>query len=224
MVAATLAVIALIIFSENLLGDDDGGNASVCPEELPIDGPAREAVLGDPNAPLTIVEYSDFQCGFCARAALEIVPRIEDEFLTDGRAKLVFKHYAFEGQESILAAEAAECAGDQGEFWGYHDTLFANQADVFNKPTLERFAEELGLDTTVFNECLESRKHQAKVNNDRAFGCREDDINSTPTFLVGDTKIVGAKGWDVFEAAIQQELAKLGETTPTPSPESDETG
>ncbi len=224
MVAATLVVIILIIFSESLTGNDDGGNTSVCPEEMPIDGPVREAVRGDPNAPLTIVEYSSFQCGYCARAAREIIPRMEDEYLEDGRAKLVFKHYAFEGQESVLAAEAAECAGDQDQFWEYHDALFANQAETFNNANLERFAEELGLDTTAFSECLESRKYQAKVHNDRAIGCREDGISSTPTFIVGDTKIVGARDWDVFEEAIQQELAKIGEATSTPSPEPDETG
>lgn len=224
VVVLTFAVIVLIAVGAALQGDDGGGGASGCPPELPIDGPVREAVLGDPDAPLTIVEYSDFQCGFCGRAAREIVPRMESEFIDDGRARLVFKHYPVLGQESIWAAEAAECAGDQDQFWEYHDKLFANQAGAFSQSDLKRFAEDLGLDTTAFNECLDSRKYEAKVSNDCAAGYRDDDVAGTPMFLVGDTRIEGAKDWSIFESAIQQELAKLGEAAPTPSPEPDETG
>lgn len=223
VVVLTFAVIGLIAIGVAIQGDDDNSDSSLCPAERPVDGPVREAVLGDPNAPLTILEYTDFQCGFCASAAREIVPRIESEFIDDGRAKLVFKHYAFEGEASVLAAEAAECAGDQDQFWEYHDELFANQGS-FTRPNLESFAEELGLDTAAFTECLDSGKHSTKVWNDRAIGCREDNVNSTPTFVIGDTTVIGAQDWDVFEATIQQELAKLGQATSTLSPETDEAG
>ncbi len=219
VVVATIAAIGLIAVGVALQGDD-GGGSSVCPAEMPIDGPVREAVLGDPNAPLTIVEYSDFQCPFCGQAARNVVPRLETEYLDTGRAKLVFKHYSFLGPESVAAAEAAECAGDQDQFWEYHDKLFANQSGenrgAFTDANLKRFAGELGLDTTEFNECFDSRKYQAKVNNDHAAGCRDDDIISTPTFLVGTTRIDGAKDWSIFQAAIQRELAALEPGTPTP--------
>ena len=203
--AAVVAVVAIVLAGTLGQGEDEvpSGLADLPPRLAPVQG----NVLGSPDAPVTIVEYSDFQCPFCARAALDIVPQIEEDYLATGKAKLVFKHFAFEGEESIRAAQAAECAAEQNAFWHYHDMLFLNQSRVaFTTENLKAFARELGLDAASFNVCLDSEKHAEKVAADRAEGQRRG-VNSTPTFYVGQTQIVGAEPYDTFRAAIEDQLA-----------------
>jgi len=205
MGAAAVAVVVLIVLGGTLgRGEDEvaSGLADLPSRLAPVQG----NVLGSADAPVTIVEYSDFQCPFCARAALDTVRQIEEEYLATGKAKLVFKHFAFEGEESIQAAQAAECAAEQNAFWHYHDMLFLNQSRVaFTTENLKAFAQELGLDTASFNVCLDQQKQAEKVAADRAEGQRRG-VNSTPTFYVGQTQIVGAKPYDTFRAAIEEQL------------------
>ena len=91
-------------------------------------GPAevggRDAILGDPDAPVTIIEYGDFQCPFCARFHEQVSPRLREEYIKTGKARMVFRNFQFLGPESVAAAEAAECAKDQGKFWTYHDAIY----------------------------------------------------------------------------------------------------
>jgi len=208
--AAAVAVVVLIILASTLgRGEDEvpSGLADLPPRLAPVQG----NVLGSTDAPVTIVEYSDFQCPFCARAALDTVRQIEEDYLTTRKAKLVFKHFAFEGEESIRAAQAAECAAEQNAFWHYHDVLFLNQRRIaFTTENLKAFAQELGLDTASFNVCLDLEKHAEKVAADRAEGQRRG-VASTPTFYVGQTQIVGAQPYDTFRAAIEDQLAAAEE-------------
>ena len=204
--AAAVGVVVLIVLASTLgQGEDEvpSGLADLPPRLAPVEG----NVLGSPDAPVTIVAYSDFQCPFCARAALDIVPQIEEDYLATGKAKLVFKHFAFEGEESIRAAQAAECAAEQNAFWHYHDMLFLNQSRVaFTAENLKAFARELSLDTASFNVCLDSEKHAEKVAADKTEGQRRG-VSGTPTFYVGQTQIVGAKPYDTFRVAIEEQLA-----------------
>jgi len=182
--AAAIAVVALIVLASTL-GQDGGeapsGSADIQPRLAPVQG----NVLGSPDAPVTIVGYSDFQCPFCARFALTTMRQIEEEYVASGKAHFVFRHFAFEGQESIWAAEAAECAAEQDAFWDYHDLLFLNQGRVaFTTENLKGFARELGLNTASFNSSLDSGKHAEKVAADKAEGQRIG-VTSTPTFFVG---------------------------------------
>jgi protein-disulfide isomerase len=216
--AAAAAVVVILILSQTLCGSDGDGTPSeiVVPTPRPADIPHEGTTLGSADAPLTIVEYTDFQCTFCARVAQEILPQVEKEYLANGKAKIVCKHVAFLGEESQWAAEAAECAAEQDKFWEYYDILFANQAGkhndgAFSKLRLKAFAEALGLDTASFNACLDGGKYTNKVaaNNAEA---RRREINSTPTFFVGQTQLTGAKSYAEFKTAIEDELARLGET------------
>ena len=120
--------------------------------------------------------------------------QLEDKYVKTGQMKFVYRYMAFLGQESQWAAEAAECAGEQGKFWDYHDTLFANQKGenqgAFSKDNLKKFAADLKLDTTKFNECLDSGKYTDKVkksNDDAA----QLGVSSTPTVLVNGIFIPG---------------------------------
>lgn len=123
--------------------------------------------------------------------------------------RIGYWHFAFLGQESQWAGEASECAADQDAFWEYHDYLFENHGGenrgVYSQENLKRFADELGLDTETFNECLDSGRHTQVVQSETTSG-RQLGIQSTPTFLVNGQPVVGAQPFEVFEQLIEQEL------------------
>jgi len=158
--AIAIAVVAIVVGG----AFRGSSNTSVSIPERTVSTQGRTLVSEGARVRVTVDEYSDFQCPFCARAAQNIDPKIEQDYVTDGRVKLVFRHMALIGQESIWAAEASECANDQGKFWEYHDKLFENQHGEnqgdFSIDNLKRFAQELGLDTQSFNLCLDSREHE----------------------------------------------------------------
>lgn len=121
-----------------------------------------------------------------------------------------YLHFAFLGEESQWAAEASECAADQDAFWEYHDKLFNSQQGenqgAFSKDNLKAFAEDLGLDTEQFNECLDSGKYTSIVQSETNLA-RQIGVQSTPSFLINGVPIVGAQDYSVFEQTIQSELA-----------------
>jgi len=123
--------------------------------------------------------------------------------------RIGYWHFAFLGQESQWAAEASECAAEQDAFWEYHDYLFDNHGGenqgAFSKENLKRFADELGLDTKAFNECLDSGKYTQVVQSETTAG-QQLGVQSTPTFLVNGQPVVGAQPFEVFEQVIEQIL------------------
>lgn len=177
---------------------------------------AGKAVRGDANAPVTLIEFSDFQCPFCKRASPTV-----NQVLTDyqGRVKLVFMHYPLSfHQNAQKSAEAFECAKDQSKEWEYHDKLFElGQADGagLEVPDLKQYAVTLGLDATRFNSCLDGGEKAAAVRADVAqldaksqeFAAWGIDGIGTPTFLVNGKPLVGAQPFAAFKAAIDAELA-----------------
>ena len=217
---AVAAVAAAILIVVSLAPWESDGEVTpsefIIPTPRPADIPRQGTTLGNPDAPLTIVEYSDFQCPFCRKAALEIASQIEAEYVATGKAKLVWKQFPIEGEESVWAAEASECAAEQNAFWEYHDTLFLNRTGInvgtFVISNLKVIAEELDLDTEAFNACLDEGRYRDKVAADYGEG-RRREVTGTPTFFVGQTKVVGAKPYGEFKTAIEDELAKLGETS-----------
>jgi protein-disulfide isomerase len=120
---------------------------------------------------------------------------------------------AFIGQESMWAAEASECANEQGRFWEYHDKLFAEQAGenrgTFSKSNLKRFADQIGLDTATFNACLDSDKHKATVQRDIDDGVREG-VRQTPTLFINTIKIEGVPSFDALQQAIEKAASTGG--------------
>jgi len=215
--AAAVAAIVLILLALAPWESDGDGTPPefIVPTPRPADIPREGTTLGNPDAPLTIVEYSDFLCPYCKRAALETMPQIEEEYIATGKVKLVFKHLVVHGEEAEIAAGAAECASEQNAFWQYHDALFLNNERVtFNSENLKRFAQGLGLDTESFGTCLDSKRYIDKLEAD-AGEARRRGVSSTPTFFVGQTKIEGAKSYAEFQKAIEDELARLGGTSET---------
>jgi protein-disulfide isomerase len=213
---AAAAVVVIILIVLNLKPWESDGDVSVTefvtPTPRSADIPRQGTTLGNPDAPLTIVEYSDFLCPYCKQAALETVSQIEEEYIATGKVRLVFKHVIVHGEEAELAAGAAECASAQNAFWQYHDTLFLNNESVtFNSENLKRFAQGLGLDTESFGTCLDSKRYLSKLEAD-ADEARRRGVSSTPTFFVGQTEIEGAKSYADFKKAIDDELARLSGT------------
>lgn len=168
-------------------------------------------VLGNPKAEVTIVEFADFQCPFCYRYSTEILPQIKQRYIDTYGAKFVFMNFAFLGQESKDSAEAAKCAQDQGKFWEYHDYLYKNQQGEnrgnFNADNLKRYAKELKLNTSDFNECLDSNRHEKAVSEETALG-RSFGVKGTPATFINDFFISGAQGTSYFLDKIQEFLDK----------------
>ena len=172
---------------------------------LAKDGPTK----GSEKAPVTIIEFSDFQCSFCRKFWQTTLPLIEKKYIQTGKVKFVYRHFAILGKPSTAAAQAAECAGEQGKFWDYHDKLFSSAGSplAFTDGKLKGYAKELGLKSQAFNQCLDSGKHLKKVEDETAtaafLGAR-----GTPAFLLNGKLFAGAQPFEVFEAAIEEELKK----------------
>jgi len=219
LAAAVVAAIALIGVANLLRGDGNNSTTNGTVVIPPHTAPANGMTLGNADAPVIIYEYSDFQCPFCARAAEEVIPRLDTDYLATGKAKLIFKNFAFLGDESRWAAEAAACASEQGMFWEYHNKLFENQKGenkgVFKVDNLKRFAAEIGLNQGDFNTCFDEGKYATQIADDVAEAERRG-INSTPTFFVGPNAV--DRTYDAISTAIEAALATPGATA-TPAAE-----
>ncbi|MCC7361706.1 MAG: DsbA family protein [Anaerolineales bacterium] len=165
--------------------------------------------IGSADAPVTIIEFADFQCPYCGRFALDTYPQIDQAYIASGQVRVGYQHFAFLGEESFWAAEASECAGDQDAFWPYHDYLFAHQSGenqgAFTKANLKTFAANLGLDTAAFNSCLENGVYRALVSG-QTQAAQQLGVRSTPTFVVNGRPILGAQPYDVFAQYIGEAL------------------
>lgn len=157
----------------------------------------------NPDAKVTIVEYSDFECPYCAKAS-SIVKRIRSEYGSE--VNIVFKHFPVHGQSAILAAAASECARDQGKFWEYHYALFDNQYR-FSKDDLNKYAKNLNLNISMFTQCLDSGMKNPVIVTDMTEG-KSNNVRGTPTFFVNGIPIVGAQDYSVFKDAIDKALSE----------------
>ena len=164
-------------------------------------------ILGNPNAPITMVEFGDYQCTFCSKFFHETENSIITNYIKTGKVKILFKDYIILGQDSINAANAAHCANDQKLFWEYHSMLYNNWAGEntgwADLAHLHEFANTLGLDMDVFSTCMSDLKWNELVNLSSKDG-QKLGVSGTPTFFVIDQnndviKIVGAQHYDVFK-------------------------
>jgi protein-disulfide isomerase len=190
--------------------EDTGvGNA----EKMAFLVPQIRHFKGDPDAPVTLVEFGDFQWPFCGRYATDAGRQIEETYLIDGKVRFAYVHFAFLGPESQWSAEASECAADQDAFWEYHDLLYENQngenRDAFNQDNLKLFAGALGLDQETFDQCLDSGKYTELIQQETEMA-RQLGIQSTPSFLVNGTQIIGAQPFQNFQQVIETMLASEG--------------
>lgn len=164
-----------------------------------------EPILGNPDARVTMIEFSDFQCPFCARYDLTAFPQIKKEYVDTEKVKIVFKNFPLPiHQNAEIAAEASECAFEQGKFWEYREKLFSNQQNL-SIENLKQYAKDLGLDQEKFNNCLDSGKFKEEVKGDLNEGV-DVGIDGTPTFFINGEKIVGAQPFSEFQKVIEDKL------------------
>ncbi len=164
-------------------------------------------IMGDSNAPITILEWGDYQCTFCYRFHQNTLDTINDDFIKTGKVKLVFKDFPLNGPDSILAAEAAYCAQDQEKYWQYHNELYKNwggeRTGWITRESLDRFAVTVDLDLVEFNTCLDKHIYQNRVMVHYDFG-KEIGIDATPSFLVfNDQKIIKIRGNQPLEVFLK---------------------
>ncbi len=177
-----------------------------------LDPPASErrdvgsegASIGDKDAPIVIVAYSDFQCPYCSRARA-VVAQVLTSYT--GKVRVVFRHFPLPFHEhAFKAAEAAECANDQGKFWALHDHMFEHQ-DALDVASLKAAARRLGLDGPKFDGCLDEARHKERVAESVA-GARAFGVEGTPHFFINGLELTGAQPFERFRDVIEAELRR----------------
>ena len=175
--------------------------------------------LGRSDAPATLDVYEDYQCPGCATYSNAMEPRLIREYVAAGRLRIVFRDYAFLGQESLDAAAAARAAGEQGAFWTYHDWLFANQAGenrgAFRREVLVEIARRVGLDVARFERDLDDPATAAAVAAERD-AAASVPVNSTPTLVLNGQVIEGGLAWETLAVAIDAATAPAPSASPAP--------
>ncbi|MFN2115386.1 MAG: DsbA family protein [Anaerolineae bacterium] len=231
--AALLAVAAVAVLAWYVLARPDGSveptggvvsTAPQSPEALPTAArepgawftPDGEPVLGGPNAPVTIIEYSDYQCPNCAQFALDVLPWLRLGWMGDGMVRVVFRDFAIRGGESVLAARAAHCAGEQGLYWTYHDALFASQSGensgAFSADNLVRLADSVGVDGAQLAACLDAGRYADRVaaSTQEAY---DQGFEGTPTYLVNGRRTQGAIETEKWEELFSLFMAENATAT-----------
>lgn len=182
--------------------------------EIELDG--RDRVLGDASAPVTIVEYGDFKCPFCAKFAAETEPQLREEYVETGVVRFVWRDFPNIDDESSLAARAGRCAEEQGRFWELHDAMYGFVWDTYYSQginvegrdayegELDRLAADAGLDVDALSDCLDSGRHEGVVEAERDRGS-DMGVRGTPTFFVNGQRVVGAQPFEVFARLIEAE-------------------
>jgi protein-disulfide isomerase len=212
VIGAVLIIVALLIYPTLQQSLAPAGEiVKITPKPRPN---ANFNAMGDPNAPVKILEFSDYQCPYCKRFSDQTEPLIVENYVATG--KVYFEYIPYGpggfpiGQESTDAAMASFCAGEQGKFWEYHDILFANHTGEnvgdYTIKRLEAFAQALGLNMEQYNQCMKEKRYQDKLNEGIALG-RQNNVGGTPSFLINGKLIEGAQPYSVFQQEIEAALA-----------------
>ncbi|MBI2573398.1 DsbA family protein [Candidatus Woesearchaeota archaeon] len=166
-----------------------------------------DAVLGDEDAPVTIVEFSDYQCPFCGRFYQQTLPQLKSQYIDTGKVKLIFRDYPLPFHAMAEpAAIAAECAGKQGKYYALHDKIFANQ-ELLSEATLKQWAQEIGLNSATWEKCRADPAIKQEVAKDMQDGSAAG-VQGTPAFFVNGRLISGAQPFAAFQQVIEQALAE----------------
>ena len=179
--------------------------ATEAPQFIRYDVSSEDAyTIGPENAPITIVEFGDFQCPYCRRWHEQVYESLLDSY--PGQIRIIYRHLPLTSihPDAFSAAEAAMCAGEQDAFWQYHEKLFSSEtlgAEVYTQ-----YAQELNLDMTAFEACMTDHRYQEAIQKDSDFAINLG-ISSTPTFFINGLALVGAQPLDVFKQVIDKELA-----------------
>jgi protein-disulfide isomerase len=173
---------------------------------------ADNPTLGVADAPITLIEFGDFNCTYCKQFFDETLYPLLDAY--EGQIQFVFRDYPILGPDSVQAALAAECADDQGQFWTFHDLLYADQ--ILTRDAFLQHATDLEMDVDTFTTCLDDAVHQSEIETDYV-AAAQLGVGGTPTFFINGKILVGAQPYSSFAAAIEAELNSLTSEAETPS-------
>ena len=186
------------------------------PEKITIDTFLSNGspILGDPDAPITLVEFGDYQCHYCNVFFQSIEKDIVKNYVDTGKVKIIFKDYNIIGEDSVKASQGAHCANDQGLFWEYHDILYSNWTGENNgwasSENLAIFAQQIGLNMNKWSECMNKGSHSQIIlkSNDDA---RTLQLTGTPAFFIINSegevsKLFGAQPFEVFKKIFDEQL------------------
>jgi protein-disulfide isomerase len=191
------------------------GVGNLSPQSLIQSG---SPLQGKPSAPITIVEFGDFQCEFCDRFAKETEPQINATYIQSGKVNMIFKNFVTHGPDSITAAMAAQCTKDQGKFWNFYDILYKNQgaenSGWASANNMKKFASQIpGLNTQKFNSCLDSAKYKSFIDKDNTLAI-SSRFQGTPTFVIEKSDgsksetLLGAYPFPSFKAIIDKKFSE----------------
>jgi protein-disulfide isomerase len=191
------------------------GGVDLSPTKTTMDTNNGSPTLGDESAPVTIIEFGDYQCPFCQRWNLQTKPLLEQEYIDSGKVKLVYIDLPIVGIDSQNAHESSYCADEQGLYWEYHDHLYKNQGHENDgwarAEKLKDLASQLpGLDSAKFNDCLDSNKYENRVKENKNVATKSG-ARSTPSFIIigpdgTGTQISGAQPYSTFQSVIEEKL------------------
>ncbi len=193
----------------NAVGNQPSGDGGL-PGKVDVSAD-DDPFIGDKNAPVTVIEFSDFQCPFCERLYQQAEKQLISDYVDTGKIRFVYRDFPLTSihPDAQKAAEAAECADEQGKFWEYHNMLFEKQAEWsgVGVTRFKQYAADLKLDTKKFNDCLDTGKYEDEVNKD-ANDAVSAGARGTPATFVNGILVSGAQPYANFKQVIDAELAK----------------
>jgi protein-disulfide isomerase len=186
------------------------------PDNLSITSLMKQGspIIGNPTAPVTLIEFGDFQCEFCARFAKVTEPAINATYIQTGKVNMVFKHFVTHGSDSVTAAIASQCANEQGQFWNFYKMIYENQGPEnsgwANTENMKKFASQIPrLDKQKFDSCIDSQKYKSLVDNDMTIGVSLG-MQGTPSFIIVKSDgskpetLLGAQPFPSFQSIIDK--------------------
>jgi protein-disulfide isomerase len=208
MILGAIAGVAVaVVLALILINRDDSSSSTPAITDAPaaITVPMNGLTLGNPDAPVKIVEYGDYQCPYCGDFSRNGFHPLIDEFVASGDVQFTYVPMSFLGDESVRAAEAAMCANTQGQFWAMHESIYNNQfgenRGAFERSRLDQMAERIGLDMESFKACMDNGDQRGAVSNQAAVA-QQDGVSSTPTFIINNGEPIGWVSW----AALREEI------------------
>jgi len=213
LIIISVALVLGIIFYQSSI-NSESINLDMNRQIGTVDTSLGSPMMGSSNAPITIIEFGDYQCPNCKKWFLDTKPDIITNYIDTGKANLIFVDIAFLGEDSIPASSATYCAEEQGQYWNYHAFLYSNQLGIdsgwANMDSLKGYAYNLGLDMDLFVSCLDSGKYEKRVlfNTEES---QRNGVKGTPTFIIigpqgQQERIIGPQPYSVFEKIIDSVL------------------